>query len=208
VTPATATRMCDRLVKKKLIVRQSEQDDRRQVRLALTKKGLKLVGTVTNRRRREIEAILSTIAPEEQSVLVQALSQFAAAAGEVPEQDWSTGWTFRCLVATWSEHVGGNEECALLRCAVAGGSRRRPTPRSGSCSYLVGIIAGLGAVVFYEALRLATYFFLQVLAGYRVPLPRARAVQWRPRTSRDPGPYAHRVRGRTGRSGLGLYRGA
>jgi DNA-binding MarR family transcriptional regulator len=92
VTPATATRMCDRLVKKKLIVRQSEQDDRRQVRLALTKKGLKLVGAVTNRRRREIVAILSTIAPAEQSVLVQALSQFAAAAGEVPEQDWSTGW--------------------------------------------------------------------------------------------------------------------
>ena len=92
VTPATATRMCDRLVKKKLIVRQSEQDDRRQVRLALTKKGLKLVGAVTDRRRREIEAILRTIAPEEQTVLVQALSQFAAAAGEVPEQDWSTGW--------------------------------------------------------------------------------------------------------------------
>ena len=92
VTPATATRMCDRLVKKKLIVRQSEQDDRRQVRLALTKKGLKLVSAVTDRRRREIEAILSTIAPEEQTVLVQALSQFATAAGEVPEQDWSTGW--------------------------------------------------------------------------------------------------------------------
>jgi DNA-binding MarR family transcriptional regulator len=92
VTPATATRMCDRLVKKKLIVRQSEQDDRRQVRLALTKKGLKLVGVVTDRRRREIEVILSAIDPEEQNVLVQALSQFAAAAGEVPEQDWSTGW--------------------------------------------------------------------------------------------------------------------
>jgi CIC family chloride channel protein len=36
---------------------------------------------------------------------------------------------------------------------------------------IVGIIAGLGAVVFYEALRLATYFFLQALAGYKVPLP-------------------------------------
>ena len=36
---------------------------------------------------------------------------------------------------------------------------------------VVGVIAGLGAVVFYEALRLATYVFLQVLAGYRVPLP-------------------------------------
>jgi DNA-binding MarR family transcriptional regulator len=92
VTPATATRMCDRLVRKKLVVRQSQQDDRRQVRLALTKKGLKLVSAVTDRRRREIEAILSTIAPAEQIVLVQALSQFAAAAGEVPEQDWSTGW--------------------------------------------------------------------------------------------------------------------
>jgi DNA-binding MarR family transcriptional regulator len=92
VTPATATRMCDRLVKKKLIVRQPEQDDRRQVRLALTKKGLKLVSTVTDRRRREIEAILRSIDPGEQTVLVLALGQFAAAAGEVPEQDWSTGW--------------------------------------------------------------------------------------------------------------------
>jgi H+/Cl- antiporter ClcA/predicted transcriptional regulator len=36
---------------------------------------------------------------------------------------------------------------------------------------VVGIIAGFGAVVFYEALRLATYVFLQVLAGYKVPLP-------------------------------------
>jgi DNA-binding MarR family transcriptional regulator len=92
VTPATATRMCDRLVKKKLIARHTETDDRRQIRLALTRKGLGLVTTVTNRRRREIESILRAIDAREQSVLVQALSRFAAAAGEVPEQDWSTGW--------------------------------------------------------------------------------------------------------------------
>lgn len=36
---------------------------------------------------------------------------------------------------------------------------------------LVGIVAGLGAVVFYDALRLASYLFLQVLAGYSVPQP-------------------------------------
>ena len=36
---------------------------------------------------------------------------------------------------------------------------------------LVGVIAGLGAVVFYEALQLADYFFLQLLAGYTVPSP-------------------------------------
>ena len=36
---------------------------------------------------------------------------------------------------------------------------------------IIGVVAGLGAVVFYEALRFADYFFLQVIAGYRVPSP-------------------------------------
>jgi CIC family chloride channel protein len=36
---------------------------------------------------------------------------------------------------------------------------------------VIGVIAGLGAVVFYEALSLATHFFLGVLAGYRPPAP-------------------------------------
>jgi H+/Cl- antiporter ClcA/K+/H+ antiporter YhaU regulatory subunit KhtT len=35
----------------------------------------------------------------------------------------------------------------------------------------IGIVAGLGAVVFYEALALCTRLFLDVLAGYRVPTP-------------------------------------
>lgn len=92
VTPATATRMCDRLVKKKLIVRRTERGDRRQVRLVLSKGGLDLVTAVTRRRRQEIKKIIGTIAPEERDVLVHALGRFAMAAGEVPEQDWSTGW--------------------------------------------------------------------------------------------------------------------
>jgi CIC family chloride channel protein len=36
---------------------------------------------------------------------------------------------------------------------------------------VIGIIAGLGAVVFYEALSLATHFFLGILAGYHPPAP-------------------------------------
>ncbi|MGB8180155.1 MAG: MarR family transcriptional regulator [Acidimicrobiales bacterium] len=92
VTPATATRMCDRLVKKKLIVRRAERGDRRQVRLVLSKAGLDLVTAVTNRRRKEIERIIGAVPSKERGVLVQALGHFAAAAGEVPEQDWSTGW--------------------------------------------------------------------------------------------------------------------
>jgi DNA-binding MarR family transcriptional regulator len=92
VTPATATRMCDRLVRKELIVRLSESGDRRQVRLDLSKSGRELVELVTERRRFEIERIVGTVPEEERDILVQALGRFAAAAGEVPEQDWSTGW--------------------------------------------------------------------------------------------------------------------
>jgi DNA-binding MarR family transcriptional regulator len=92
VAPATATRMCDRLVAKKLIVRQPHFDDRRHIRLEVTTKGRRLVSEVTARRRREMGAILESISPEDQVILANALNRFAAAVGEVPEQDWSTGW--------------------------------------------------------------------------------------------------------------------
>src|ERR1700678_2318829 len=39
VTPPTATRMCDRLVKKGLIMRRHDRGDRRLIRLNLTKQG-------------------------------------------------------------------------------------------------------------------------------------------------------------------------
>jgi DNA-binding MarR family transcriptional regulator len=92
VTPATATRMCDRLVRKGLVRRRAERGDRRQIRVALTTDGRTLVDAVTARRRAEIERIVSSMPADEQAVLVQALGRLAAAAGEVPEQDWTTGW--------------------------------------------------------------------------------------------------------------------
>lgn len=92
VTPATATRMCDRLVRKELVARESGTDDRRRIHLAVTRKGMRLVGAVTERRRSEIKRILSEIAPGEQAALIKALNHLAAAAGEVPEQNWSAGW--------------------------------------------------------------------------------------------------------------------
>jgi H+/Cl- antiporter ClcA len=36
---------------------------------------------------------------------------------------------------------------------------------------LIGAVAGLGAIVFYEALTFSTHLFLGVLTGYRVPTP-------------------------------------
>ncbi len=92
VTPATATRMCDRLVKKGLIARREQETDRRQLRVELTKRGSLIVDAVTEHRRREIERIVGEIPSAERPVLVQALRRFGAAAGELPEQDWTAGW--------------------------------------------------------------------------------------------------------------------
>ncbi len=92
VTPPTATRMCDRLIRKGLIVRRHDRGDRRLIRLTLAQKGHELVDAVTERRRTEIARLLDAIPSEQQPALVDSLQRLTAAAGEVPEQDWSTGW--------------------------------------------------------------------------------------------------------------------
>ncbi len=92
VTPSTATRMCDRLVRKGLVRRRTDRNDRRQVRVALTPAGRELVDTVTERRRLEITELVASIDPAARGVLASGLRQLSEAAGEVPDQDWASGW--------------------------------------------------------------------------------------------------------------------
>jgi len=92
VTPPTASRLVERLVKKGLVRRRTDRHDRRQVHIALTESGRHLIDAVSARRRQEIATLLGAVAPETQRSVVAALSQLAEMAGEVPEQDWSTGW--------------------------------------------------------------------------------------------------------------------
>jgi DNA-binding MarR family transcriptional regulator len=92
VTPSTVSRLCDRLVRKRLVRRREDRRDRRAVRLALTPAGRALVDAVTDRRRAEIAGLLDGIPDQAQRSMVQALRALANAAGEVPEQDWTTGW--------------------------------------------------------------------------------------------------------------------
>ena len=87
VDPSTATRLCDRLVDKRLI-RRRQIGDRREVRLDLSAKGRALVESVTDRRRQEIGRILAAIPAGERDDLVRAFRAFGAAAGEVPEDQW------------------------------------------------------------------------------------------------------------------------
>jgi len=94
VTPPTATRMCDRLVKKGLVVRRNASGDRRLVRLSLARRGRDLVDQVTQRRRTEIVELVRAIPQDQRAALVDSLQRLADSAGEVPEQDWSAGWGF------------------------------------------------------------------------------------------------------------------
>jgi len=92
VNPSTGTRMCDRLARKGLIKRVRSTSDRRVVRLRLTSKGHDIVEQVVTRRRTELEQLVAATADLWQPAVIEALSAFAAAAGEVPEQDWWLGW--------------------------------------------------------------------------------------------------------------------
>lgn len=92
VDRSTATRMCDRLVKKALVARRRASDDRRSVKISLTREGGQLVAEVTRRRRGEIATIVERMPGSHRPMVIEALRVFADAAGEVPEQDWSLGW--------------------------------------------------------------------------------------------------------------------
>jgi DNA-binding MarR family transcriptional regulator len=92
VTPPTASRLCERLVRKGLVRRRTDRRDRRQVRIALTETGRQLVDAVTANRRREIGGLLASMPAADQTQLVSALRRLATSGGEVPEQDWSSGW--------------------------------------------------------------------------------------------------------------------
>jgi DNA-binding MarR family transcriptional regulator len=84
--------MCDRLVKKGLVLRRHDRGDRRLVRLSLARRGRDLVDEVTRRRRREIVELVRAVPPDQRAPMVDSLQRLSAAAGEVPEQDWSAGW--------------------------------------------------------------------------------------------------------------------
>jgi DNA-binding MarR family transcriptional regulator len=92
VDRSTATRMCERLVRKHLVRRHRIASDRRGVRVSLTHEGRELVDEVTRLRRIEIAGILERLPAGDRRPMVAALRMFASAAGEVPEQDWSLGW--------------------------------------------------------------------------------------------------------------------
>jgi DNA-binding MarR family transcriptional regulator len=80
VHASTMTRMCSRLVARGLVVRTPSAIDRREVVIELTPSGQSLVDDVMEKRRREIDAVVRRMAPDDRDRVVCALELFSEAA--------------------------------------------------------------------------------------------------------------------------------
>jgi DNA-binding MarR family transcriptional regulator len=87
VNASTASRMVDRLVRKKLVGRRTDESDRRATTLELTDGGSRLVSEATRRRRLELGRILHDVPLGHREPLVEAMMAFASAAGETSDRD-------------------------------------------------------------------------------------------------------------------------
>ena len=93
VTPSTAGRMCDRLLRKGLIRRNRARADRREVQVSITAAGRQVVDEATARRRALLAEILGRLPAAQQAAVADALRAFAVAAGEIPDSQWPTDLT-------------------------------------------------------------------------------------------------------------------
>src|SRR6266511_55471 len=113
VHPSTATRLCDRLVRKRLVRRRpGVSTDRRETTVSLTAQGRRFVGRVTHRRRRDLAAIAAGMSSVDRGHAIRGLTAFALVAGELPAVD-PFGWTD-------SAYDTGSASRGCARCAAAG----------------------------------------------------------------------------------------
>ena len=82
VHASTMTRMCNRLVTRGLVARKPSALDRREVVIELSLQGQGLVDAVMDRRRREIDAVVGRMSPDDRERVIASLDLFAQAADE------------------------------------------------------------------------------------------------------------------------------
>ena len=85
--PSTFSRTIDRMVDGGWVVRQESPQSRREILVDLTDAGRQLVEQVTDRRRRQMASVLTSLTSEEQQKIIDALDLFSTAAGEPTPED-------------------------------------------------------------------------------------------------------------------------
>jgi DNA-binding MarR family transcriptional regulator len=99
VQPSTATRMCDRLVRKGLVSRHEHPADGRAAWVVLTATGRNLVAEIMRRRREEIAALVQAIPIADPQAFASGLQALVVAAGELPEAQWWERWAASAATA-------------------------------------------------------------------------------------------------------------
>jgi DNA-binding MarR family transcriptional regulator len=92
VDPSTVTRMCDRLVRLRLLRRDSQLGDRRTINVSLTARGREVVAKVLRRRRSELGGALRAMEPQRRGQLVALLDEFGSALQRQGLVRGSVGW--------------------------------------------------------------------------------------------------------------------
>jgi DNA-binding MarR family transcriptional regulator len=85
VTNAAASQSVDRLVNLGLVERTEDPDDRRAKRLSLTQAGRTLIDRGIEARSRWVEGVTEALTPEQQSMIISALTLLTAAARATKE---------------------------------------------------------------------------------------------------------------------------
>lgn len=83
INPSNASRACDRLVERGLLVRGADDSDARRVSLSVSSAGATMLDQVLDRRRRELSDVVEALEPEQREALLQALEVFNQAAVRV-----------------------------------------------------------------------------------------------------------------------------
>ncbi len=92
-----ATKTVERLVKKGLVVRESDPADRRVVRVRLTEPGAQLIRDIDGARSQMLTTVLASLEPGDRDSLMRGMSAFIAAAlKQVEDGDLLTGICLHC----------------------------------------------------------------------------------------------------------------
>lgn len=78
IAPSTATRLCDTLAERQLIVRHRRGRDRRELQIRLTDMGMRLLEAVRTRNVREWSRALAGIGEADRACVARALSEVSA----------------------------------------------------------------------------------------------------------------------------------
>lgn len=92
VAASSITRLCDRLVRKKLVKRQLRASNRREYKIQITDQGQAIVDAVMVSRRLEIRRLLGRIPPGRRQQLLVTLRELSLAAGEPESPASPLGW--------------------------------------------------------------------------------------------------------------------